>query len=621
MKKIFITAGLLIALQGFSQTKESAKADGLLESYQYTEAINEYQQLVSQSKADAHIYKNLADSFYAIFNMDEAAKWYAKAIEQAQQDAETYYRYAVALKTQKKYNEANAQMDRFASMMPNDQRAISHKKSPDYIPALNNKNKFFDSVELGINSDKSDFGAVLGNDNTLYFVSAVNSSSSDEYGQAYIDVFQSVRNADGTFSGTVPVNELNSRFHDGPVAVSADGNTMYFARDGHAEGNFAKDNKNKVKLAQLGLYKATKTDGKWQNITALPFNSTAYSVGSPSISADGKTLYFASNMPGGIGDTDIWKVAVNTYGTYGEPQNLGKTVNTAGKENFPFITSDNILYFASIGRQGFGGYDIFKADLNTGAEAVNVGKPVNCEKDDFAFSFNAQHGVGFYASNRSGNDNIYSALPICRVEAITTVFNKKTGEVIADAKVSILDTKGNVIETSQSNSSGEVSYAIDCNMGYVLEVTKQGYESGAFTIAETEEKQVKVKAELKPVNELIKETHIELADINFEFGKSNITREGAMELDKLVEIMNDYPAMVIFVKAHTDTKGSAPFNMDLSEKRAQATVAYVISKGINKDRISGKGYGESEPKVNCGDKCTDTENAVNRRSEFLIVKK
>src|SRR5690606_15511998 len=291
MKKIYFAAGLLVALYGNAQTKDTQKADTFFENSQYTSAIEEYLKLAEKSKADAYVYKQLADSYYSVFNMDEASKWYAKATEQ-KQDAETYYRYATALKTQGKYADANRQMDTFSAMMPSDQRAVAHKANPDYIPALNGQNKFFEAQEASVNSkDKSDFGAVLANDNNLYFVSSRNTTSTDDYGQPYIDVYSAVRNNDGSFSEPVAVQGINSRFHDGPVALSADGNTMFFARDGHAEGQFTKGKK--VKLSQLGLYKAVKTDGKWGNITAVSFNSTAYSVGSPSLSADGKTLYFA----------------------------------------------------------------------------------------------------------------------------------------------------------------------------------------------------------------------------------------------------------------------------------------------------------------------------------------
>ena len=619
MKKLYIAAGLLIAFHGYSQSAASKKADALFESYQYTRAIEEYKSLIGKDKGDAHTYKQLADSYYAIFNMDEAARWYAKATETSQ-DAEAYYRYAVALRSQGNYPEANRQMDTFARLNPNDARAKEHKANPDYIPALSGQDKLFEIQQSGINDKTgSDFGAVLGNDSNLYFVSTRSSGKTDSWNQSYIDIYRATRNSDGSLSEATAISELNTAYHDGPVAISADGNTIYFARDGRSAGQYKKEDK--AKVGQQGLYKATKADGKWGSISALPVNSTEYSVGSPSISKDGRTLYFASNMPGGLGDTDIWKVTINADGTYGTPENLGPKVNTAGKENFPFITDDNILYFSSLSRQGLGGYDIFRIDLTTGSEAINAGKPVNSEKDDFSFSYNTAKGVGYFSSNREGSDNIYIASPVCRVEAVSLVIDRKTGQVIADAKVSILDNKQNKIESKQSNSKGEVSYAIDCDTEYVLQAEKQGYEPGTFAVAKTAGGQVKVTAELVPVEVLITDTHVMLKDIHFEYNKSNITQQGAHELDKLVKVMNDNPAMVIMVKSHTDTKGSAAYNMKLSAQRAQSTVEYVISKGISKSRISGKGYGESEPKVDCGEGCTDSQNAENRRSEFMIIKK
>jgi outer membrane protein OmpA-like peptidoglycan-associated protein/tetratricopeptide (TPR) repeat protein len=619
MKKIYITVGLLIALQGYSQSNATKKADAFVESYQYTKAIDEYLKLADTKDADAYVYTKLADSYFAIFNMDEAAKWYARATEK-NADAETYYNYATALKTQGKYAEANKQMDKFATLQPNDDRAIDHKANPNYIPALAAKTKLFDSAIADINSkDKSDFGALLTNENTLYFVSSRSSSSKkDMAGQSFIDVYKSTRNENGTFSEPVAVSELNTAYHDGPITISADGNTIYFASEGQNK-NFKKGKK--YKISQQGIYKAVKLDGKFTNIQPLPFNSVDYSVGSPSLSADGKILYFASDMPGGLGDTDIWKVSVNNDGTYGVPQNLGKLVNTPGKENFPFIADDNVLYFASLSRQGFGGFDVFKADLGKGTEAENLGKPVNSEKDDFSFSFNSAKNIGFYSSNRGGTDNIYTATPVCGVEAIAIVKDKNTGAILSDAKVAILDTKQNVIATKQSNSKGEVSYDVECNTGYTFLVEKSGYDAAQFTVAKTNDKQVKVEALLAPEKMIVTKSEIVINEITFDFNKSNITKEGARELNKLVRVLNSKLSMALLVKSHTDSKGSDEYNNKLSEKRAQSTVQYLISKGIDASRISGKGYGETEPKINCGDNCTPEQDAQNRRSEFLIVKK
>ncbi|UUC44320.1 OmpA family protein [Flavobacterium cerinum] len=621
MKKQYITLGLLLLLTtGYGQDKFTEKADKLFENYQYVEAIAEYQKLAEGKNANAYVYTQLADSYYNVFNMAEAAKWYAKAT-QTKTSAETYYRYAQTLKAMGKYQEANKQMDTFASLTPNDPRAKEHKANPNYIPSLTNRSKMFDVATTNINSkEQSDFGAVLTNDNTLYFVSTRNTSKrTDKWAnQPYLDIFEATRNSDGTFSEPKPVSELNTAFHDGPVTISSDGNTMYFARDGHSAGQYER-NKNNVKVGQQGIYKATKTDGKWSQIEALPFNSTTYSVTNPSLSKDGKTLYFASNMPGGIGESDIWKVSVTASG-YGKPENLGPAVNTPGKENFPFIAEEDILYYASSGKQGFGGLDIFKVDLKSTEPAQNLGKPVNTEKDDFSFSFNKSQNIGFFASNRNGMDAIYTATPICSAEAIAVVTNKKTGTLLANASVAILDAKGNTIATKQTGSEGKVRYETDCETAYTFQVTAPDFETASFPVQKVKSGEVIVEAPLTPVEVIITDKEVLLNPVFFDFDKSNITEQGANELNKLVTVMKNHPTMVILVKSHTDSKGSAAYNLRLSEQRAQSTVQYLISKGVEKERISGKGLGNTEPKINCTN-CTEEQQAQNRRSEFIIIKK
>jgi outer membrane protein OmpA-like peptidoglycan-associated protein len=327
-------------------------------------------------------------------------------------------------------------------------------------------------------------------------------------------------------------------------------------------------------------------------------------------------------MPGSIGGVDIWKVSVSENGSFGTPENLGKKINTEGNESFPFIADENVLYFSSDAKQGLGGMDVYKFDLKAGTEAKNVGKPVNSDKDDFSFSFNENKNFGFVASNRNGNDDIFGLVPVCNYEVNTIVTNAKTGAILADAKVSILDDKNNVITTEQSNAKGEVSYKVECEKNYTIQASKDGFESNSFAVTKSNNKggSTKVDAALNPIDVIITETEVVLNPIFFEFNKSNITKEGAFELDKLVQVMKSSDKLVIFAKSHTDSRGSDKYNMILSENRAKATVQYVISKGIEAARISGKGYGESEPKVVCGEDCTEEQHAQNRRSEFLIVK-
>jgi len=486
-----------------------------------------------------------------------------------------------------------------------------------------NKQKAFNVKSLEINSTGSDFGALLTNDNNLYFTSSRNKSKRTDgwNDEPYLDIYKSTMNADKTFSKPEEVVELNTKWHDGPVTISNDGKTMYFSRDSHGEKEFEKDKKLNTKFGQVYLYKATKDGEKWGNIKSLPFNSKDYSNSSPSLSKDGKTLYFSSNMPGSVGETDIWKVAINADGTYGKPENMGTKINTEGKEQFPQITDDNVLYFSSNGHIGLGGLDVYMVDLKTNNQIENLGKPVNSEKDDFGFSFNVTKNLGFFSSNRTGVDNIYQADPVCGVEATIVVSDAKTGALLTNARVAILDAKKNVLETQTTSNNGEIIFPLDCNVAYSIQAAKDGYESGVFSIAATNGGKVKVPAALNPIDVIVTEIEVILKEINFEYNKSNITAEGAFELDKLVQVLKNNENMIIMAKAHTDNRGSDKYNMDLSDRRAKATVQYVISKGIDKSRITGKGYGESEPKVDCKEACTEEEHAQNRRSEFLIVKK
>ena len=437
MKNLYIALSFAVGTLTISaQNKDTKTADNLFNKFEYVDAAKEYMKLVENGKSDGYVYKQLADSYYNMFNPAEASKWYAKAVE-TNQDAETYYRYAQMLKANGKYEEANKQMQKFASMSPSDSRAKAFKENPNYIPRLLGKTKQYDVNSLDVSSDKAEFGPVL-YDNAFYFTSARNGARKT-YGwneEPYLDIYKADYNTDGTITNASPVTSLNSKWHDGPITLSSDGNTAYFSSESFKEGESEKVKQLKAKFSQVYIFKATKNGDAWGNITPLPFNSKEYSCANPSLSRDGKTLYFSSNMPGGIGGIDIWKVSVTPEGTFGTPENLGKGVNTEGNESFPFIADDNkTLYFASAGRQGFGGYDVFEYDTTKSADAVNMGKPVNSEKDDFSFSFNSQKNVGFLASNRNGNDDIFGAIPVCGVDVLVVVTDAKTGAILTNATV------------------------------------------------------------------------------------------------------------------------------------------------------------------------------------------
>ena len=403
---------------------------------------------------------------------------------------------------------------------------------------------------------------------------------------------------------------INTKFHEGLVSFTPDGKTMYFSRESYFEKDFQKDTLSNTHISQLYLFKATKLGEDWDTIETLTLNSENYSVKNPSVSSDGNTLYFASNVPGGYGDFDIYKVAINKDGTLGEPENMGQKINTEGQEMFPYISSTDILYFSSNGHLGLGGLDVFftkEIDGNI-APIRNIGIPVNSNADDFAFIINEDTMEGFVSSNREGgkgSDDVYAIKklqPLCDVLITTTVLDDKTRKPLSGASVSLYDTDGRKMATKTTNAEGLAEFIVACETDSKLEVILTDFDSKKVTVKGSSAVENNVQISLDPIEKLIVENRIELAPIYFDFDKSNVTRQGAFELDKLVQIMNKYPDLVIYATSHTDYIGSNSYNLKLSDRRAKTTVQYIISKGINEARISGMGKGETEPKIDCRNK-------------------
>lgn len=630
MKKINIlfTIFLLSSFSITAQNKDTKKADKHFSRYEFVEAAEDYNKLVEDGKGDSYVYGQLAESYYNVFNTVEAERWYAKALE-GNDNPEMLYKYAQMLKANGKYDASNTQMAKFANMRPSDDRAVAYKANPDYLPKILEQGKKFNAQNLPINSKFSDFGGTF-QDGKLYITSARNSSRRT-YGwneEPFLDIYEFTKNTDGSYQSETLLNDkINTRYHEGLVSFSPDGKTMYFSRESFFEKVFEKDSLTKNRYSVLHLYKATKLGNNWDTVESLSINSENYSVKNPSVSSDGKTLYFASDKPGGYGGFDIYKAAINADGSVGEAENLGQKVNTEGQEMFPYISSNGTLYFSSNGHLGLGGLDVFYTKEVDGkiGPIRNMGIPINSNADDFAFRIDEQSGEGFVSSNREGgvgSDDIYAIKklqPLCDVLVSANVTDIKTGKALSGAMVSLYDDQGNKVTSKATNAEGIAEFMVECGKDSALEVTMEGYDSRRVPVKGSEEEEVKVPIALDPIEELIVADRIELAPIYFDYDKSNITSQAAFELDKLVQIMNKYPDMVISATSHTDSRGSATYNEKLSDRRAKTTVQYVISKGIDKSRISGLGKGENEPKVKCGDNCSEEEHQLNRRSEFIIT--
>ena len=646
---------LTIALFSFTailaQNNSTKKADKLFERLEFVKAAEEYLKL-AEKNPDNYIISRLADSYYNIFKTREAEKWYSKIINK-DPDSEVIFRYAEMLKANGKYKESNVWMSKFSEMKPYDTRAIAFRNTPNYIDKIIEKGKRFNVQNLkDINTVSSDFGAFTF-DNALYLTSGRkqkgsqnkkynNYTSEEEY---VLDIFK-YDIINDVYINETPLEAINTKYHEGVIAFSPSGDTMYFARETYYSKSFYKDSivKNgstKEQVSVINLYRATRCTKKeitWKNngncnfnkgwnVTELEINSGYYSMKNPALSCDGKTLYFSSDMPGGFGNYDIYKSEIKDDGSLGEPINLGQKINTEEQEVFPHMCCDDTLYFSSNGHLGLGGLDVFysKNIDDKWSNVRNVGLPVNSNSDDFAFKMGEDCTNGFVSSNRSGgvgSDDIYAIKkikPLCDILLESIVVDSKTDMPIDGALTSVKDDTGIVDSSKETTSDGLVDYMFECEDEIQLMVSKEGYESKMIDIKLLEIDPPLLKIKLDPIEELIVEEKIILNPIYFEFDKSNITNQAAFELDKLVSIMKKYPEMIIRAESHTDSRGPASYNKLLSERRAKSTAQYVISMGIDESRISGVGMGEEDPEIDCSAGCSKDEYAKNRRSEFIII--
>ena len=611
----------------FSQNNSTKKADRLYDRLQFVKAAEEYLKLSDSELNSEYVITRLANCYYNLFETSEAEKWLKKIINK-NPDAELIYKYSQMLKANGKYKESNLWMNKFSEMKPYDSRAVSFKNTPNYIDKIINKGKRFNIQNLKINSEFSDFGATIYK-NKLYFVSSRNEkATSRNYGwndEPFLDIFSSTINDKGSHLPANLFDELNSKFHEGVVSFTPDGNTAYFTRESYYEDEYQKDSLNNTKYSQLYIYKATKLKDSWDTFESLEINDVNFSNKNPMVSPDGKHLYFSSNMPGGFGLYDLYKAEIKDDGSLGKVENLGQKINTEGQEAFPFLTSENILYFSSDGHLGLGGLDVFysKNVDDKWSNSKNVGIPVNSGADDFAFMIKEEKG--YVSSNRTGGvgkDDIYALKkirPLCDLLLETVVLDSKTNSPIDTALTSVSDGEGTINNSKTTNEKGLVEFMIECENEIKFVVSKEGYESKILDIKLLDIDPPLLEVMLDPIEELIVEDKVELSPIYFEFDKFNITNEGAFELDKLVAIMQKYPEMKIRIEAHTDNRGPSSYNLKLSENRAKSTAQYVISKGIDENRISGVGKGEKEPAVECSGNCSNEDHRTNRRSEFIIL--
>ncbi|MEE9349984.1 MAG: OmpA family protein [Flavobacteriaceae bacterium] len=507
---------------------------------------------------------------------------------------------------------------------------------------------------LDSNTKNSDFGTTFYGNDKIIFSSASRQKkilkNNWNNKQPFLDLYEASINTDGTVSNVKEFsNKLNTRFHEASISFTPDQKTVFFTRNNYFKNKLGKDTEG---MTNIALYKATVApDGGWTDVKSLPFNNVKYSVGSPAVSKDGKKLYFASDMPGTNGLTDIYVVDLLGENSYGIPKNLGKKINTSGSENFPYIDDDNVLYFSSDSQKGgLGGLDVYAAKIydDSISDILHLGHPVNSNADDFAYILKNgdTQNEGYFSSNRSGgkgDDDIYhfkSSPPLkieCNQTVVGTIKDKKTNALIAGAVVVIFDGDDNEIDTATTNKTGSYKFSITCENDYKVKASKEEYKSDEKTFTTTLDPDVKITHNLVldpiipvvipvviPEPEVVvvrQRVVVNIQPIYFDLDKSNIRQDARIELDKVVEIMQKHSNLMIEGGSHTDSRGDSKYNESLSSRRANSTVAYIVSKGIDASRITARGYGETRIINQCidGTKCTEYDHQQNRRTEFVIL--
>ncbi|MBQ0736021.1 OmpA family protein [Aquimarina celericrescens] len=637
----------------FGQEKKLAKAKNQYNNYQYIDAQETYLKVAEKGYRSVELFSHLGDSYYFNSQFEEALYWYQELVISYPDKikAEYYFRYAQTLKSAKRFEESDIYMKEFVQLSKNDKRAQLFDSIPNYLERIELQSGRYTIENATFNTSFTDFGAAFYGDNivfsssrdTLILKNNVHQWNNEAFLDLFVTHYDSVNNS---FSKSKKFNDrLNSKFHESTAIFTKDESTVYFTRNNFDGEKFGKDQEG---TNRLKIFRSSKNgEGEWSKPQSLSFNSNEYSTAHPALSTDEKTLYFSSDMPGGQGASDLYEVAIKDDGSFGKPKNLGSRINTEGKETFPFISEKGDLYFSSDGHIGLGGLDVFVTKLKPTTKeeklAINMGKPINGPKDDFAFIVSDTSKRGYFSSNREGGkgkDDIYHFMQLedlktfCEITITGVVKDGDTEEIISGAVVTIYNEKYDVIEVIEAGDDGmyATTNKIECGAKYFIRIEKLDYSSTEMLITTPDETQTVDLSNYRDLR-LVREVKVvqvgddlakilQLKPIYFDFNDYLIRPDAKVELAKVIEVMKQYPNLKIEVRSHTDSRASAEYNKKLSSRRARKTLNYIAIIGaIDRNRLSSRGYGEEELLNDCvyGVKCSEEEHEKNRRSEFIII--
>ena len=650
LSNIFLCGVILILLfptDGFGQKLTTRLADKSFEEFAYVEAIGLYEYAYERDTTDNYVVKRLAESNRNVGNTEQVERWLKKLIDRKVAIPEDIFNYSQALKSNGKYLIAERWLKEYSDLRPEDGRVNLQVSLLEYVKFLMRDSTNYELLNTSINTVGSDMGPAFYKDRLVFSSTSIGTKAGATYKWNELPYLKMYSAKIGPFGDLSSVQQfapkLKTAYHDGPVSIDAKTDIIYFTRNSLVKGKTSKSRDGEVNLK---IFLGKLVDGDWKLTGGFKYNSDEYSIGHPAISKDGTTLYFASDMPGGYGKSDLYfsKLA---NGQWSNPVNLGPKINTEGNELFLYVSDNGVLYFASDGHGGLGGLDIFFSVPEQGIfnSIENMGYPVNSSKDDFGMVLDSTEVKGYLASNRAGgkgDDDIYF-MKIKRIPVIIrgVIKDRDTKDVLSDAKVSVINEAGNAIASSVTRIDGQFEFEVNKGQQYIINVAKEFYNEnevniGTASLRPNDEAYSEIFIEQKPeavdnspAPKSMEEEDgealqiVELDYINYELDKSDIKPEAGAILDKLIAMLKEFPDLEIRIESHTDSRGSDEYNMLLSKKRAKAAFDYIVSKGIDPNRLLYHGYGETRLLNKCanGVECTEEQHEVNRRSIVKVVRK
>lgn len=639
--KMFLYVTLVAALAACTNARIKS-GDKYYDNLSYSKAISSYQKALNSQPDNNEVKLKLASSLRNLNNSADAEIYYREVAEAGALQGEDRLHYAQVLMKNNKYNEAKTSLEAYIADNPDDKLAQGLLISTKSTATLKEDTSAYILTALPLDFTVSMFGpAHYGKGIALAAETEITSAANTNpwTGYAFLDMYYMEKTGDGSW--TTPKifsDELNGRYHDGPATFNAAQDMIIYTRS--AMRNQKKQLVNEKRENQFYLYQSKKVDGKWAESEEMPFNNQRYSVGHPSLSPDGKTLYFSSDMLGGYGGSDIYKSTFDGT-SWSQPINLGSNINTAGNEVFPYISKTEKLYFSSEGHQTLGGLDVFLSENVAGswAKPVNLAYPLNSSRDDFAIIFNDNDSTGYVSSDRSGGDMIYEfqkVAPKVILDGIAVL--KTTDTPVEGVLITLINlTDGDTARIS-TGTDGKFKFNLLTGKSYKVKGEKEGF----FNVSEefkTSKKDISKKLSLSLVIEEIISADsgtgsgvaddgssaapktYNIGEVFYDYNEASIRTDAKSTLDKLVTLLLDNPKLSIEIHSHCDSRGGAAYNLALSKRRAESVVQYLGENGISDTRLRSKGFGSSQPVNRCrtGVQCSEEEHQANRRTEFIVL--